>query len=118
MKKEEEDITKALSEYENLEKQLEVLILQKNQLALQTAETKNALEELKGATGDVYRSIGSLVIKTTKEEAEKSLKEKLELMEIKQKTIVKEEEKLRKILLELQERLKEKMKEYETEKSS
>ena len=112
-KEEEADISKTLSEYESLEKQLEVVLIQKNQLTLQIAETKNSLEELKEAKGDVYRSIGSIIMKTTKGEAEGKLKEKLELMEVKQKAVSKEEEKLRKVILELQTKLKEKMKSYE-----
>jgi prefoldin beta subunit len=116
-KEETADISKALTEYESLEKQLEVMLIQKNQLTLQIAETKNALEELKHAKGDVYRSIGSLLIKTTKEDADKKLSEKLELMEVKQKAVTKEEEKLRKVLGDLQEKLKEQMKEYEKKTS-
>ena len=114
MKKEDEaDLSKSLAEYENLEKQLEVLLIQKNQISLQSAETRNALEELKAAQGDVYRSVGSLVLKTTREEAEKSLKERAELLEIKQKAVSKEEEKLKTVILDLQDKLKEKMKAYE-----
>jgi prefoldin beta subunit len=112
-KEAEADLGRALSEYENLEKQLEILLIQKNQLTLQISESKNALEELGHAKGEVYRSIGSLILKTTKEDAEKHLKERLELMEIKQKAVSKEEEKLRKVLIDLQDKLKEKMKEYE-----
>jgi len=116
-KEETGDISKALTEYESLEKQLEVILIQKNQLTLQIAETKNALEELAHAKDEVYRSIGSLLIKTTKEDARKKLDEKLELMEVKQKAIGKEEEKLRKVLGDLQEKLKEQMKEYEKKTS-
>ncbi len=117
-RKEDEDIGKSLTEYESLEKQLEIILLQKNQLTLQIAETRNALEELKHAKGDVYRSIGSLLIKTTKEEAGDKLTEKLELMEVKQKAVGKEEEKLKRVLGDLQEKLKEQMKAYEKKGSS
>ena len=113
----ETDISKALTEYESLEKQLEIILIQKNQLTLQIAETKNALEELAHAKGEVYRSIGSLLIKTTKDDAHKKLAERLELMEVKQKAITKEEEKLRRVLVDLQEKLKEQMKEYEKKTS-
>lgn len=113
----ERDISKALTEYESLEKQLEIILIQKNQLTLQIAETKNALEELTHAKGEVYRSIGSLLIKTTKDDAHKKLAERLELMEVKQKAITKEEEKLRKVLGDFQEKLKEQMKEYEKKTS-
>ncbi|NYZ76859.1 prefoldin subunit [Candidatus Micrarchaeota archaeon] len=106
------DLTKALGEYENLEKQLEMLLLQRNQLKLQLGETKNAQEELRHATGEIYKSAGSLVLKTTKENAEKELKERKELIEIKLNAIQKEEEKMRIVLKELQESLQEQMKKY------
>ena len=109
-------LNKALLEYENMEKQLEVLILQRNQLKLQLTETKNAEEELKHATGEVYKSVGSLVLKTTKEKAENELKEKKELIDVKLNAIHKEEEKLRNALKELQQGLQTQMKQYDTKK--
>lgn len=112
IKNETNDLSKALAEYENMEKQLEVMLLQKNQLRLQLTETKNAQEELKHATGEIYRSIGSLILKTTKDDAEKDLKDRKELMELKLNAIQKEEEKLRTTLKDLQESLQERMKVY------
>ncbi len=113
VEKEEAELGRSLAEYQSLEKQLEVLLIQKNQLTLQIADTKNALEELKNAKGEVYRSVGSLIVKTTKEDAEKKLKEKLELMEVKSKAVSKEEERLKEAVLKLQQALKEKMEKYE-----
>ena len=115
-KKEAEDLSKVLAEYESLEKQLEVILIQKNQLRIQINESKNALDELKHAHEDVYRSVGSLMIKTTKEEAEKELKDKKELMEVKLKALEKEEEKLRDVVGGLQKKLQEQMKEYAKER--
>ncbi len=106
------ELSRALGDYENMEKQLEVLILQRNQLKIQLSEVKNAQDELKHATGEVYKSAGSLIIKTTKENAEKELKEKKELIDIKLNAIQKEEEKLREAIKDLQKGLQEKMKEY------
>jgi len=112
MMKRDEDMNKDLLEYENLEKQLEILLIQKHQLHLQLNEIRHALEELKKAKGDVYRSIGSIVMHTTKESAESDLKEKVEIVEVKLNAIGKQEEKLRTTVLESQKRLQERMKEY------
>ncbi len=111
-KSEAVDLNKALLEFENMEKQLEVLLMQKNQLKLQLVESKNARDELKHATGEVYKSVGSLVLKTTKDKADKDLKEKVELIDIKLTAIEKEEEKLRTAIKELQKSLQEQMKAY------
>jgi prefoldin beta subunit len=113
MKKDTEDLGKELVEYENMEKQLEVLLIQKHQLQIQSNEIKHALEELKKSKGEVYRSIGSILLHTTKEGAEADLKEREELVEVKLNAIGKQEEKLRTTVMETQKKLQEKMKSYE-----
>ena len=110
--KKEDDMNRDLLEYENLEKQLEVLLIQKHQLQLQLNEIKHALEELKKSKGEVYRSIGSIVMHTTRDAAESDLKDKVEIGEVKLNAIGKQEEKLRTIVLDSQKKLQERMKEY------
>ena len=112
MKKEAGDLNKELMEYENLEKQLEVLLIQKHQLQIQLNEIKHALEQLKKAHGELYRSVGSIIMHTTKEEAEKDLKERQELIDVKVNAIAKQEEKLRSTVMDTQKKLQERMKEY------
>jgi len=112
MKKEAEDLGKELVEYENMEKQLEVLLIQKHQLQIQLNEIKHALDELKKSKGDVYRSVGSILIHTTKGDAETDLKERNELVDVKLNAISKQEEKLRATVMDTQKKLQEKMKGY------
>lgn len=112
MKKEDEDLSKELVEYENMEKQLEVLLIQKHQLQIQLNEIKHALDELKKSKGEVYRSVGSILLHTTKNEAETDLKERNELVDVKLNAIGKQEEKLRSTVMETQKKLQEKMKNY------
>jgi len=111
-RKDEEELNKSLIEYENMEKQLEVLLIQKHQLQIQSNEIRHAVEELKKATGEVYRSVGSIMFHTTKDDADKDLKERNELLEVKLNSITKQEEKLRSTVLDSQKRLQERMKEY------
>lgn len=111
-KKESEDLNRSLLEYENMEKQLEVLLIQKHQLQIQLNEVKHALDELKKSSGEIYRSVGSVMLHTTKEAAESDLKERHELLEVKLNAIGKQEEKLRIIVVDTQKRLQERMKEY------
>ncbi len=108
--KNEQDLSKDLIEYENLEKQLEVLLIQKHQLQIQLNEINHALDQLTKAKGDVYRSVGSIILHTTKEEAEKDLGERKELIEVKVSAIAKQEEKLRATVMETQKSLQERMK--------
>ncbi len=111
-KKDNEDLNRSLMEYENMEKQLEILLIQKHQLQIQMNEVKHALDELKKSSGEVYRSVGAVMLRTTKEAAEADLKERQELVDIKLNAIGKQEEKLRSTVLESQKRLQEKMKGY------
>ena len=111
-RKDNEDLNRSLVEYENMEKQLEVLLIKKHQLQLQSNETRHALEELKKATGDVYRSVGAVMLHTTKEAAEADLKERQEITDVKLNAITKQEEKLRSTVMESQKKLQERMKEY------
>lgn len=111
-----EDMNKNLMEYENLERQLEGVVLQKHQFQLQLTEFKRALEELKklGTKDELYRNVGSIFLHhTNKETAEKDLKEKVELSEVRLNGLAKQEEKLRATVMEAYKRLQEKMKEYE-----
>jgi len=112
MNKKDDDLNRELIEYENMEKQLEVLLIQKHQLQIQSNEIKHALEELKKSQGDVYRSIGSILIHTTRDAAESDLKERDELIEVKLNAITKQEEKLRTTVMDTQKKLQERMRGY------
>lgn len=113
MQKRDPELERALVEYETLERQLQVIVLQKHQLQLQLNEINLATEELKKAKGEIYKSIGSIMVKSSHDEAEKDLKERKELFDIKLGTFNKQEEKLRGNLGIMQKKLQEKMKNYE-----
>lgn len=110
--KKENDLNKELLEYENLEKQLEVVLIQKHQLQLQLNEIKHAMEELKKTHGEVYRSTGAIMIKSNREEADKDLKDRKELIEMRLSGLVKSEEKMRVTVVEAQKSLQQRMKDY------
>lgn len=106
------ELERSLVEYQNAERQLQSIVLQKHQLQLQLNEISLAEEELKKSKGDVFKSIGSVMVKTTKEDADKDLKERQDLAKIRSSTLEKQEEKLRTHLSTLQKKLEDKMKGY------
>ncbi len=112
MKEQMDDLNKELMEYENMEKQLEIVLIQKHQLQIQINEIKHALEELKKAKGEIYKSVGSIILSTTKADAEKDLSERKELSEVKLNAITKQEEKLRSTVLDTQKKLQERLKSH------
>lgn len=101
-----------LNEYQNIEKQFQTVLLQKHQLQLQLNEVTLAFEELAKAKGDIYRAVGSVMVKTTKEEAEKDLNEKKNLFDLRVKTLMLQEEKIKTMLTRLQKKIESNSKSY------
>ena len=103
----EAEFEKLLREYQEKEKQYQMVVLQKQQLELQLKEVELAMEILMKSEGDVYRGVGGLFLKTTKEEAERDLKNKKELFELRLKSLNGQEEALRNQLTRMQRQLQE-----------
>lgn len=112
MQKNDPELEKSLMEYDNLEKQLQVIVLQKHQLQLQLNEIGLAEEELKKSKGEIYKSLGVVMVKSNKEDADKDLRERKELVNMRLGTMAKQEEKLRSSVMTLQKKLQDKMKGY------
>ncbi len=106
------ELERNLIEYQNSERQMQAVLLQKHQLQLQVNEIGLALEELGKAKGDVYKAAGSIMVKTTREDAEKDLKDKKELFDIRLKALSQQEEKMKTILMKLQKKIEEGAKGY------
>ncbi|MEM2138332.1 MAG: prefoldin subunit beta [Candidatus Anstonellaceae archaeon] len=89
------ELQKQLSEFQQLQQQLQTLANQKQQLIFQVEEIKLAEESLGKTEKAVYRSIGPLLVETTKSDASADLKEKKELFEMRVSVLQKQEDKLR-----------------------
>ncbi len=77
-----EQLEKLTGEYQELQMQLQSLALQRMQFTEQKEEYTQAQKYLESAAGRVYIEIGGLIVETTKEEAVKELKERLESAEM------------------------------------
>lgn len=84
-----------------VEQALQGLLMQKQAFQFEYMETNNALEELKKtkADGEVYKIVGSLMFKSNKAELEKELERKRDVINLRLKTIEKQEEELKNKLL-------------------
>lgn len=82
-----------VEQIQNVQRQMQVLGMQKQQVQMQIEELKLAKEALKDAGGDIYRAAGNLLIQTDKAKAKKEVDERIEVFEVRQKTIAKQEEK-------------------------
>ncbi|MEM4389914.1 MAG: prefoldin subunit beta [Candidatus Micrarchaeia archaeon] len=95
------EMEQRIGEFRNLQNQLQMTLLQKQSVQAQLDEIAEAGEELKKTKGPIYRSVGTLLVASTKEEAEKDLAEKKELLGVRLNALTRQEEKLRERLNEL-----------------
>lgn len=77
-----------------LEQNLQSILMQRQAFQMELNENIAALKEIKESKEDVYKIIGQLMIKISKEKIEKELNEKEKLIETRLKTLETQEEKL------------------------
>ena len=92
-----------LIELQTFQQQMQTVLLQKESLNIQSMELDKALEELKKATTeDVYKAVGPILIKSTKNDLEKELSEKKETLELRLKSLQKQEDRIKEKLKDVQ----------------
>jgi prefoldin beta subunit len=95
-----------LSQAQIYQQQIQTILTQKNALILELNEIKKALEEIK-KTGEksVFKISGPILIKTDTKDVKKDLTEKENVIDLRMKTIEKQESKLKEKIEELRSRL-------------
>ncbi len=107
-----------LIELQTFQQQMQTVLIQKESLNIQSMEIDKALEELnKTEHNDVYKAVGPILIKSTKKELTKELDERKETIELRLKSLQKQENRLKEKLKESQEKFEEIMKEQEKSKT-
>ena len=97
-----------LMELQTFQQQMQTVLMQKESLNIQNMEIGKALEELgKTENDDVYKAVGPILIKSTKKELNKELNEKKETIDIRLKSLQKQETRIKEKLKESQERFEE-----------
>jgi prefoldin beta subunit len=95
---------KLLMKFQTLQQQFQAVAMQKDTFTMQKTELGKAVEELKTAnTDDVYKTVGPILIKSTKTDLEKELGDKLETIDLRLKSLEKQEETFKEKLKENQE---------------
>ncbi|MDD5317261.1 MAG: prefoldin subunit beta [Candidatus ainarchaeum sp.] len=95
------EIESKLAEFQGSQEQLQLVSAQKMQVKMQLDEVDAAAEALKGATGKVFKSVGMLVLESDRETVSRELAERKEALSVRAQVLGKQEERLRKRLLEL-----------------
>ena len=97
---------------QQLQQTLQSVVTQKQQVELELSETDKALAELEKSTDDtpVYKSVGSILVKSNRQVLLTELKERKELMATRVTVLGKQEDRTRERLKEIQEKLQERLK--------
>ncbi|UCC33857.1 MAG: prefoldin subunit beta [Candidatus Bathyarchaeota archaeon] len=100
-------VQQRLLRLQQLQQTLQGALTQKQQLEMELTEVDQALDELKKQTDDatIYKSIGSLLVKSKKEKVTVDLNERKELLDMRINVLGKQEERLRSQVKELQTKL-------------
>lgn len=97
-KKANKEDTQKIQEMQIAEQSIQNLLVQKQVFQLELAETNNALEELKKSEGDAFKIVGNLMIKSNKADLEKELTRKKDLINLRIKSLEKQEKNLGELL--------------------
>jgi len=101
-----ENIQQELMQFQQLQSQYQIIVSQLQSLKIEMSETDAALNELsKTENPVVYKSIGSILIKSEKPDLLEDLNKKKESIDIRIKTIKKQEDRVKKKLEEMQKNL-------------
>ncbi len=100
-------IQQRLLRLQQLQQTLQGVMVQKQQLEMQLSEVEHASSELEKMTKTavIYKSIGSLLVKSEKDSVTEELTERKELLKMRVDVLGKQEERLRTQVKDLQEKL-------------
>ncbi|MCC6027180.1 MAG: prefoldin subunit beta [Archaeoglobales archaeon] len=96
-----------IAQLQQVQQQLQLVITQRAQIEAMLEETKQALEELQKVDENtpIYKTVGSILVKESKDKIVKELTEKAESYDIRIKTLGRQEERLRERFAELQKKI-------------
>ena len=86
-----ENKDKKIQELQLLEQNLQNLFLQKQAFQMELSETQSALKEIENSGDEIFKIIGQLMIKTDKLKVKEELLNKEKILDLRTKTIEKQE---------------------------
>jgi prefoldin beta subunit len=101
-------IQNQLAQLQQLQQQAQAVLTQKAQIEGLVRETEAALKELESASDDavIYKSVGDLLFRAEKGKLTEELKERKDKMDLRLKTMAKQEERIQSRFTQLQDQLK------------
>ena len=112
MEKLSPQIRHQLAQYQQAQQQAQMLMNQRQQLEMLLRETERAHEELSKLPDDnvVYKSVGTILVKSNKTELQKNLAEQKETLDLRVKTLERQGERAVQRLKEMQVKIDEALK--------
>ena len=97
-----------IAQLQTVQQQLQMVVSQKLQLENALKEIEEAIKEVEKASEDtpIYKTVGTVLVKTKKDEILKELNEKKGTIEVRIRALSRQEEKLKDRLQELQNKVK------------
>ena len=86
------DTEEKIRQLQLFEQNMHNIITQKQRFQSQLLEIENALSELQDAQGKVYKIVGTIMIDATKHTLEKDLNERKDVLELRLKSVKKQED--------------------------
>ena len=96
-----EQAQQLLGQAQLYQQQMQNIVMQKEALKLQVQEIDTAREEVSKSSGPIYKITGPVLLKTTAADAEKEMKEKRELIDLRLRTLEKGEKKVQEKIEEI-----------------
>jgi len=102
-----EDLQKDYENYQRMQQQLQMVMMQRQQMEMTAAEIERGQDALSKAdkSGKIYRLAGSIMVPRAKDELEKELAEEMETLKMRKDILAKQEEKLKASLTEIVKKL-------------
>jgi len=103
----QEDLQKDYENYQRMQQQLQMVMMQRQQMEISSSEIERGQDALAKAdkSGKVYRLAGSIMVPRTKDELLAELAEEADTLKMRKDILAKQEEKLKATLTELVKRL-------------
>lgn len=110
MEKISKETQEKIQQLQIFEQNLQNLLLQKQAFQFESNETENALEEVRKTKEDIYKLIGQVMLKASKQDIEKELSQKKDILNLRIKTIERQETRLKEETEKLREDVLKKLK--------
>lgn len=97
-----------IAQLQQLQQQAQALLSQKSQIEMMIRETESAVKELEASPEGavIYKSVGEVLFKADRAKLIEEFNEKKEVLDLRLKTLAKQEERIQKRFTQLQDQLK------------